>query len=281
MRIALPNKGGLAERASTLLRESGYETRRGPRELVSHDAVNGVEFFFLRPSDIAVFVAKGDLDAGITGLDLMQEADAAAEVLLDLNFARSSLYFAAPKAAGMTSPAEIEGKRVATSFPKLVGDYLAEQGISATITKLEGAVEVAIKLGVADVIADVVETGSTLAAAGLSTFGEPVMVSEAVLVGRLASEPKPEVQQLVKRLEGVLLARRYVLLDFNIGAKRLEEACEIAPGLRSPTVSTLQSENWRAVRTMVPRSDVQKIMDQLSAIGATELLVTPIQACRL
>ena len=281
MRIALPNKGSLAEPAASLLQRGGYRTHREARALSCRDVANDVEFLFLRPRDIAVYVANGHLDVGITGTDLMCEAGGLAETLLELGFARSSFRFAAPKAMAIDVIKQLDGLRIATSFPRLVEDCLERHGVAAQVIRLDGAVEVAIELGVADVIADVVETGASLAAAGLKVCGEPVLESQAVLIRRLGAERSPQINQLVDRLQGVLLAQRYVLLDYDIEADHLDQACAIAPGLQSPTIARLQTEGWCAVRTMVPKEEVQHAMDQLAALGAKALLVTEIQACRL
>jgi ATP phosphoribosyltransferase len=280
LRIAVPNKGSLSEPASEMLREAGYRQRRDSRELVLPDPDNDVEFFFLRPRDIAVYVGSGTLDVGITGRDLLLDSGTAAEEVVDLGFARSTFRFAA-RPGTANDAADLAGRRVATSYPVLVGDYLRARGVEAEVVRLEGAVETAVRLGVADVIADVVETGSTLRAAGLETFGEPILRSEAVLVRRHDAQDDPQLQVLVRRLQGVLVARQYVLMDYDVPAHLVEQACAVTPGLESPTVSPLQNREWMAVRAMVPRRKTNRVMDDLYALGARAILVTNIHACRL
>lgn len=281
LRIAVPNKGSLSEPASEMLREAGYRQRRDSRELVLADPANDVEFFFLRPRDIALYVGAGTVDAGITGRDLLLDSGAAAEEHLELGFARSTFRFAAP-AGEMSEIAQISGKRVATSYPVLVADHLSRCGIPiAGVVRLDGAVETAVKLGVADVIADVVETGTTLRAAGLEIFGEPILRSEAVLVRRSDREVPAGLEVLTRRLQGVLTARQYVLMDYDIPLTKVEAAVAITPGLESPTVSPLHDRDWAAVRAMVRRDETNAVMDALYDVGARAILVTSIHACRL
>jgi ATP phosphoribosyltransferase len=280
LRIAVPNKGSLSEPAADMLREAGYRQRRDSRELVLPDPDNDVEFFFLRPRDIAVYVGAGTVDVGITGRDLLLDSASAATEHLELGFARSTFRFAAP-AGTMTDVSQVEGRRVATSYPVLVQAYLGEHGVRASeVVRLDGAVETAIRLGVADVIADVVETGTTLRAAGLEIFGEPLLRSEAVLVRRTGAEPAG-LDILTRRIQGVLTAREYVLMDYDVPLALVEQAVAITPGLESPTVSPLHNRDWAAVRAMVRRVDTNRVMDSLYDVGARAILVTSIHACRL
>ncbi|HET7304379.1 MAG TPA: ATP phosphoribosyltransferase [Segeticoccus sp.] len=280
LRIAVPNKGSLSEPAAGMLREAGYRNRRDARELVVADPDNEVEFFFLRPRDIAVYVGSGRLDAGITGRDLMLDSGGPAEEVMALGFGGSTFRFAARDGAAK-SVADLAGRRVATSFPGLVRRHLAEHGVEADVVRLDGAVETAVTLGVADVIADVVETGSTLRSAGLAVFGEPILRSEAVLVTRADAERPACLEVLVRRLQGVLTARRYVMMDYDIRVELVEQACALTPGLQSPTVSPLHHEGYVAVRSMVPRNRTNQLMDALYELGARAILVTDIAACRL
>jgi ATP phosphoribosyltransferase len=281
LRIAVPNKGSLSEPAAEMLREAGYRQRRdGGRELVLVDAVNEVEFFFLRPRDIAVYVGSGTVDAGITGRDLLLDSGTSAVEHRPLGFAASTFRFAAPPAQVATLEA-VAGRRVATSYPVLVQDYLVSRGVAATVVRLDGAVESAVRLGVADVVADVVETGSTLRAAGLEVFGEPILRSEAVLIRPSAREVPAGLEVLDRRLQGVIVAREYVLMDYDVPVEHVEAAVAITPGLESPTVSPLHNAGWVAVRAMVRRTVTNQVMDDLYAVGARAILVTSIHACRL
>ena len=279
LRIAVPNKGSLSEPASRMLREAGYRQRRDSRELVLTDEANNVEFFFIRPRDVAVYVGAGTVDVGITGRDLLLDSRANAVEHRALNFARSTFRFAAPK--GVASRIEdIRGKRVATSYDGLVSDYLARKGIDAEVVHLDGAVESSVQLGVADLIADVVETGTTLRAAGLEVFGDPILKSEAVLI-RGNREIPEGLATLDRRIEGVLVARRYVVFDYDVAAEHLDEAVKLTPGLQSPTVSPLHEDGWYAVRSMVQRDNMNRTMDDLYAVGARGIIVTDILACRI
>ena len=280
LRIAVPNKGSLAEPAANMLREAGYKVRRDLKELVVSDPDNEVELFYLRPRDIAVYVGSGTVDAGITGRDLLLDSGSDAVEVMVLGFGRSTFRYAA-RAGSLGSVAEIAGKRVATSYPGLVQAHLAGAGVSAQVVRLDGAVETAITLGVADVIADVVETGATLRSQGLAVFGEPILTSEAVLIRRAQVSEDNGVGVLRRRLLGVVTARDYVLLDYDCPAEHVEAACQITPGLESPTVSPLHDPAWVAVRAMVPRKGTNQVMDELYDLGARGILVPHIAACRL
>ena len=280
-RIAVPNKGSLSEPAATMLREAGYRQRRDPRELVLQDPDNDVEFFFLRPRDIAVYVGSGTVDAGITGRDLLLDSGANAVEHLPLGFAGSTFRYAAPSAR-VTSVEQIDGLRVATSYPVLVTDHLTARGVKADVVRLDGAVESAVQLGIADVVADVVSTGTTLRGAGLEVFGDPILVSEAVLIRPAAGgELGNGLDTLTRRLQGVLVANEYVLMDYDIPVGQVEAAIAITPGLESPTVSPLHNREWAAVRSMVRRAEMNNLMDALYDVGARAILVTSIHACRL
>ncbi len=280
LRVAVPNKGSLSEPASEMLREAGYRQRNDTRELVLQDPDNGTEFFFLRPRDIALYVGSGRLDVGVTGEDLLLDSGAKAEVILQLGFASSTFRFAAG-AGSSKGLDDLRGRRIATAYPGLLAHYLAEQGIEAEVIKLDGAVETAVRLDVADAIADVVETGTTLRAAGLEIFGEPLFRSQAALIRRTGAASSSAVEQLVRRLQGVMIARQYVLMDYDIADHLVERAVAVTPGFESPTVSPLRTAGWSAVRSMVPRRDTNRIMDELWEIGARAILVTDIHACRL
>ena len=277
LRIAVPNKGTLSDTASEMLVEAGYLGRRDPRSLSVPDPRNGVEFFFLRPRDIATYVGSGALDVGITGRDLLLDSDTEALEIQPLGFGHSTFRFAGP--AGITELADLEGKRVATSYAGLVGDFLARAGVSAEIVLLDGAVESAVQLGVADAVADVVSTGATLKAQGLEIFGPVILESEAVLI---SVRPDIEgIETLRRRLHGVWVAKQYVLMDYDLPQALLEEASAITPGLESPTVSPLRDPAWVAVRAMVPRDDANQVMDKLYALGARAILVSAIHAARI
>lgn len=280
LRVAMPNKGALAEPAAEMLREAGYRGRRDAKELVILDADNDVELFFLRPRDIAVYVGQGTLDVGLTGRDLLLDSGSPATECLALGFGASTFRYAG-LSGGVSDVTQLEGRRVATSFPGLVRADLKRHGVRADVVRLDGAVETAVTLGVADVIADVVETGTTLRNAGLEVFGEPILQSEAVLVQRADADSNPLLSVLIRRLQGVLTAQRYVMVDYDIRRELVEQAFAVTPGLESPTVSPLHDEQFVAVRAMVPRRTTNAVMDELYEIGARAILVTEIAACRL
>jgi ATP phosphoribosyltransferase len=280
LRIAIPNKGSLSTAASEILREAGYRQRSDSKELSLLDTVNGVEFFYLRPRDIALYVGAGTLDVGITGRDLLLDSGAKAEEARQLGFGRSSFRFAA-RPGTMTTLDDLAGKRIATSYAGVVRRHLEERGIDAEVIRLDGAVESSIQLGVADVIADVVETGSTMKAAGLEIIGEVILESEAVLITRTGLAEPAGFEIFKRRLDGVLVARTYVMMDYDIPETAVESAVALTPGLEGPTMAPLHREGWVAVRAMVPRDGAQKLMDDLYEIGARAILLTDIHACRL
>src|SRR6478735_4290634 len=279
LRIAVPNKGSLSQSASEMLRESGYRQRTDSKELAHGDPENGVEFFYLRPRDIALYVGEGTLDVGITGRDLLLDSGAHAQEVLSLGFGRSTFHFAGP-AGKYTDLDQLAGLRIATSYVGVVRRFLDQRGIDATVTRLDGAVETSIQLGVADVIADVVETGSTLRAAGLATFGDVILDSQAVLITRGGTVPD-DFEIFRRRIEGVLVARSFVMMDYDIEERHLDRASELAPGREGPTISPLGKPGWVAVRVMVPRTGSQRLMDELYSAGARAILLTDIHACRL
>jgi ATP phosphoribosyltransferase len=280
LRIAIPNKGSLADESIAILKEAGYKQRTDSRDLVLVDTTNSVEFYYLRPRDIAIYVGSGELEAGITGRDLLIDSGALAVEVMALNFGGSTFRFAGP-AGKKYSVKDINGKRVATAYPGLVQSHLASLGILAEVVRLDGAVESSVRLGVADVIADVVSTGNTLRQAGLEIFGDPILTSEAIVITRKDVAIAPELEVLIRRLQGVVTARQYVLMDYDIKKIDIDAACAITPGLESPTISPLQNPDWLAVRAMVLRSETNKVMDDLYLLGARGILVTDIHACRL
>ncbi|MCU1437752.1 MAG: phosphoribosyltransferase [Naasia sp.] len=278
LKIAVPNKGTLSETAVDMLRDAGYAVRRDPKELIVADPRNGVEFFYLRPRDIATYVGSGALDVGVTGRDLLLDSGSPALEVQELDFGASTFRFAGP-VGRFDAIADLAGARVATSYTGLVGEFLRREGVEVDLIHLDGAVESAVRLGVADAVADVVETGSTLRKQGLDIFGPVILQSSAVLI---ATDPqKAGIDTLLRRLQGVMVARQYVLMDYDLPAELVDAASAVTPGLESPTVSPLRDTGWVAVRVMVPRHDTNQVMDDLYAIGARAILVSPIHAARI
>ncbi|QGS35979.1 ATP phosphoribosyltransferase [Corynebacterium xerosis] len=280
MRVAVPNKGSLSEAALEILREAGYPGRGESKSLSVADEANGIEFYFLRPKDIPVYVGNGHLDLGITGRDLAADSLAPVAEVLTLGFGASTFRYAAPANEEWTV-GDLAGKRIATSYPNLVREDLKARGLEAEVIRLDGAVEISIRLGVADAIADVVSTGRTLRKQGLAVFGDSMCDSEAVVVGRRDNEVTDAQRVFLRRLTGILHAKNYMMLDYNIDAANLDEASRITPGLSGPTVSPLANENWVAVRAMVPRDLANPIMDQLAGLGAEAILASDIRIARI
>jgi ATP phosphoribosyltransferase len=282
LRIAVPNKGALSESAAEILSEAGYRRRSDPKDLTVIDRSNGVEFFFLRPKDIAIYVGSGELDFGITGRDLAAESGAPVRERLALGFGSSSFRYAAPAGRSWTT-ADLAGKRIATAYPNLVRKDLVARGIEATVIRLDGAVEISVQLGVADAIADVVGSGRTLSLHGLAAFGESLCDSEAVLIERDGAGDdanRAARDQLAARVQGVVFGQQYLMLDYDCPRAVLERATAITPGLESPTIAPLADPDWVAVRALVPRRDINVIMDQIAAIGAKAILASDVRFCR-
>lgn len=279
LKVAIPNKGQLAEPAAELLKEAGYLKGSQLKNLVLVDRENDVEFFFLRPKDIAVYVAQGSLDMGITGQDMVQDSGVVVDEISELGFGAATFSIAGIN--GLSNLTDLNGKAIATSYPGLLQQWLSSNSLKANIVKLDGAVENAIGLGVADFVADVVATGTTLQLAGLQIIGEPIMKSQAVLISRKSIKDLEAKERFVRRINSVNVARSYVLMDYDIPSSLVEKACLITPGFESPTISALRDPNWSAIRVMVPTAAVHQIMDQLYEVGARGILVTEITACRL
>ncbi len=281
MKIAIPNKGSLSEGTINLFKDAGYRCQRYGRELIVSDASNDVDFVFLRPRDIAIYVGKGIIELGVTGRDLAIDSDSGVAELMELGFGKSTFRYAVPKESNLM-PEDFSGLRIATSYPSLLAADLKKRGVEAAVVKLDGAVEISIQLGVADAIADVVESGSTLREAGLKVIGEPLLESQAVLIAREASAADlPAVRKLIGRLRGILVARSYALIEYDIPKTALETACAITPGIEAPTVSPLANPDWVAVKSMILRKEANAIMDQLQEVGARGVFVTGIDSCRI
>ncbi len=280
LKIAVPNKGALAEAAAEMLRSAGYRQRTDSKDLTLIDVDHNVEFYYLRPRDIAVYVGDGHLDLGITGRDMLLDSEAEADEIMALGFGGSRFRFAAPVGGGNTVD-NLAGKRIATSYPGLLQVWLDEQGIEASLVKLDGAVESAIRLGVADVVADVVDTGTTLRLAGLEMFGDSILTSEAILIRRRGGEDPAGIDGLRTRLDSVLVANNYLMMDYNVAETDLSDTTALAAGVNGPTVSQLAKHGWLAVRVLVPRKGAHLLMDRLFDAGARGILLTELTACRL
>lgn len=280
LKVAVPNKGALAEAAADMLRSAGYRQRTDPKDLTLIDFDHAVEFYYLRPRDIAVYVGQGHLDLGITGRDMLLDSGANAVEIMELGFGGSRFRFAAPEGSGLDL-ADLDGRRIATSYPGLLGAWLAEQGVDATLVKLDGAVESAIRLGVADVVADVVDTGTTLRRAGLELFGETICHSEAILIRRGTGHAPAGLEGLRTRLESVLVAHNFLMMDYNVLEENLPATTALASGVNGPTVSKIAKDGWVAVRVLVPKRGAHLLMDRLFDAGARGILLTELRSCRL
>jgi len=280
LRIGVPSKGRLAELAEALLKDAGLSFRRSERSLFARCKDLPVEVTFLRTEDIPVLCAEGAIDMGVSGADLVAESGAAVVKRLELGIGACRLAVCVPEHSSIKGPAELNGSRIATSFPHVTEQYLREHGATAHLVNLSGSVEIMIALGVADAIVDLVETGSTLAANQLRILDE-IGRYETVLIQNREQRFPELADRIVRRIEGVVIARSYSLLEYNVPRAKLREAEQITPGFNSPTVSSLEDPNWCAVRVMVRRNEVISIMERLEALGASAILETQITNCRL
>lgn len=281
LKIALPNKGSLSDDAVKLVTEAGYRCRRHGRELAVSDPGNQIEFIFLRPRDIPIYVSGGIIELGISGRDLALNSGAEVHELLPLGFGKSTFHYAVPEDSDLT-PEAFDGVRVATSYPRIVEHDLCERGVTGSTVYLDGAIEISVRLGVADAIADVVSTGRTLKEAGLKIVGEPLLKSEAVVLARdMAIGERDDVRTFLQRLEGIVVARNYVVVEYDVPDQSLEAACRITPGIESPTIAPLSETGWSAVKAMAHSRDINRIMDELATLGAKGIMITEIRTCRI
>lgn len=280
LRIGIPSKGRLADAAAQLLKEAGLRFRRQNRSLFARVSDMPIDITFLRTDDIPVLCAEGAIDLGITGSDLVAEAGVELAQRLELGIGSCRLAICVPEDSNIQRPGDLAGHSIATSFPHVTQTYLRQHDAEVRTVELSGSVEVMIALGIADAIVDLVETGSTLAANRLRILDE-IGRYETVLVQNPNTKHGELADRIVRRMEGVVIARSYSLLEYNVPKDKLAKAAEITPGFESPTVNRLEEDGWFAVRAMVKRNEVIEIMEQLETLGATAVLETAIKNCRL
>lgn len=279
IRIALPNKGGLFEPTINLLKSCGYKAKKPHKTLTCIDQKNGVEFYFLRAGDIPMYVSQGIIDLGITGMDFNAEKGNVAKKVLDLNYGGSRLCAAIPKEHPSNELSAIADLRIATSFPEIVKAHFGRDDLK--ITELEGAVEISVALGVSDCVVDIVETGTTLKQAGLKILGEPLYHSNAAVFANPAKKDLPEVQRLLKRLEGRMVAQKYMMIEYDSPSEIFEAACQLTPGIASPTITKLHNADWYSVKSMITKEDANQIMDELAEIGCRGIVLASLESARI
>ncbi|NLX54115.1 MAG: ATP phosphoribosyltransferase [Planctomycetaceae bacterium] len=280
LRIGLPSKGRLAEQAEELFKQAGLSFRRQPRSLFALVGELPIEVTFLRTEDIPVLCAEGAIDMGVTGSDLVAESGSDLVTRMSLGVGKCRLAVCVPEDSHIRAPAELSGCRVATSFPRVTAQYLRRHVSQVHLVPLSGSVEIMVALGVAEAIVDLVETGSTLAANQLRVLDEIGRYETVLIQNRQPRDPEM-ADRVARRLEGIVIARSYSLLEYNIPRNKLSEAERVTPGFNSPTVSALEDPAWCAVRAMVRRSEVMQVMEQLEEVGASAILEIPISNCRL
>ena len=279
LRIAVPNKGALAEPAAAMLRAAGYRQRTDPKDLTLIDADHGVEFYYLRPRDIAVYIGRGDLDLGITGRDMLLDSGASAQEVLALGFGGTRFRFAAPGGSSWTA-SDLEGKRIATSYPGLLKRFFDEKGLNFKSVMLGGSVEVAPRAGLADAICDLVSTGATLEANGLKEV-EVIYRSKAVLVqapNPLNDAKQKLIDKLLPRIQGMQQARESKYIMLHAPKDKLDAITDLLPGAERPTIMQLAGDtNQVALHVVSSETLFWETMEQLKALGASSILVLPIE----
>lgn len=279
IRVALPNKGQLFDPTMDLLKSCGYSVKKGAKSLSCVDEVNGVEFFYLRPSDIPQYVGRGIIDAGITGLDFNAEAAGTGVPVLNLPYGGSRLCAAIPATNSSESLEVVPSLRIATSFPNIVSSFFKRTDLNLIV--LEGAVEISVALGVADCVVDIVETGTTLRQAGLKILGEPLFRSNAALFAHPGKQNDPAVTRLIRRIEGRMVAMKYMMVEYVVSEENLKGACAITPGIESPTISPLQRAGWVAVKSMIEKKSSNQTLDDLADLGCKGIILTGIETVRI
>ncbi|HYI66539.1 MAG TPA: ATP phosphoribosyltransferase [Candidatus Limnocylindrales bacterium] len=277
LRLAVPNKGRLAEPAVDLLRNAGLEFELSERRLSASVRNADIELLFVRTEDVAEYVADGLVELGLTGADLVAEHGGALRTVLPLGFGACSLVLAVPREAEHASAADLAGCRIATSFPRVTSAFLDAEGVQAQVVEVRGAVEVTPQLGVADAVVDLVASGSTLRMNGLRPIAT-LLASEAVLVARNGVADSDErVGGLVDMLRSVLDARGREYMMMNAPVEALERIRALIPGLSGPTVMPLADPAFIAVHSVVERSQLWRIVPALKEVGARDILVVPIE----
>jgi ATP phosphoribosyltransferase len=279
--FGVPKKGRLHEKIKELLNGAGIEYTRKARLDIAHCTELPVSLGFLPAADIATYVGEGDVDMGITGEDIVAESEVEVAELMKLGMGRCRLCVQAP-AGAYASADGLAGKRVVTSFPNLSRKYFAsrENGAPTKIKCISGSVEAACGLGLADGIVDLVETGTTMRAAGLAEVAT-IMETETVLIANPHSAHGATIEQLRKRIAGYLTASRYYMVTYNVRRADLPAAKEITPGKKSPSIAPLENGDWVAVSALVQKKKAAQKMDDLEAIGATDILLTALHSSRM
>lgn len=282
--LAVPKKGRMNATIIEMLNGAGFDYKRPDRIDIAHCRDLPISIVFLPAADIATYVSDGNVDLGITGEDIVAESGANTNVLMELGFGKCRLSVQAPKDSNVTDPAQLAGKRIVTSFPVLTEAFFKKYETEATgktsIKCISGSVEAACGLGLADGIVDLVETGTTMRAAGLEEVAT-VLKTQCVLVSN-PHTPHTELIEIVRRrLAGYLTASRYVMITYNVHRASLKQASAITPGKRSPSIVSLEDSNWVAVNALVEKKQAASVMDALENIGATDILTTQLHSSRM
>lgn len=278
LKIAIQKSGRLSEKSIEIIRESGIRLTNGKRDLLAQAAFFPIEILYLRDDDIPQYVKDGVADIGFVGEDVYLERGKALDVVLRLGFSKCRLSMAVPKSIEYSGKEWFEGKKIATSFPNILGNFLSDNNINAAIHQISGSVEIAPGIGLADCICDLVSSGSTLVSNGLKEV-EVILKSEAIVIANpnISDDKRAILDEFLFRIKAVLAARdnKYILL--NSPNVSLEKICEILPGMKSPTVLPLAEDGWSSVHSVVNEKKFWEVIGQLKAAGAQGILVIPIE----
>jgi len=280
--FAVPKKGRMCEKILPLLNSIDVHYVRNQRlDIAICTSLPNTALVFLPAHDIPLYISSGRVDMGITGSDLIAENDAVVDVLSHLGIGKCRLSVQAPAKDGVKNVKSLIGKRIATSFPNSTRKFFdtLDPEHSTSISSVSGSVEVSCALGLADAVVDLIETGDTMKAAGLEEV-QTILESEAVFIVNRTSQYRDLAEKLVKRINGVLTAQNFVMVEYNIVRTKLEQAKKIAPGKVSPTISPLDNPDWIAVKVMIPKSQSNQILDDLVIAGAKDIVVSALQNCR-
>jgi len=282
--MAVPKKGRLHDRCMKLLEGVGLEHYRPERVDVAQCNDFPLTLVFLPAADIAKFVGMGNVDIGITGIDVVEEDDVKVEQKIELGFGKCKLCVLAPTKSAIKDVSTLAGGRIVTSFPSLAAKFFAphdaKQGQKTQIRYVSGSVEAACNLGLADAVVDLVETGTTMRAAGLEIVGE-IMETQSVLIASPSTRHQKLIETLIKRIEGFQTAQKYQMIQYNVQRSLLPKALEVTPGKRSPTISGLDEKDWVAVSSLILKKESSQIMDRLQEIGASDILLFALNNTRM
>jgi ATP phosphoribosyltransferase len=276
LKIAIQKSGRLNEKSVELLKNCGLNFENYKSSLISPVSNFPLEILFLRDDDIPEYVQDGIADLGIVGENMIEETEVEVNYLQRLGFGKCTLKIAVPNNSDVNTLADLGGKSIATSYPAILGKFLAKNNIQSDIRMISGSVEISPGLGLADAIFDIVSTGGTLKSNGLKPFAD-VMSSEAILIGNKNIENQDLIEELIARIQSVLRAKETKYVVLNVSRENLPKVIALLPGVKSPSVVPLAEPDWVAVHTVIPERDFWDKISKLKQAGAQGIVVMPIE----